>query len=286
MALPRRPGSGLANASAAAIEEVLAAALRRDEPELQLLEERLEYECSIDRCGMEPDRIVRLLRLATDQLSLDVVDAVAQPLDGLGDVRASLRGGARVWFEVKAQTKKDGFDDLTQADWVRDETDLLRWMYYANPMFAEELPPWIAELLELADPEQYFDGWTRDALWIADMALLVKRDIRERAGVHEPGDLGGFLARKFVVHLTREGVRIIRLDEVMPVAAALTGQPVSVMINYANKTAAALAFACPGPAVRGAIHFTYHVGYATVVGRHKMHARSLRPGGASVEISA
>lgn len=281
----RRPGSGLANASAAAIEELVAAALRRDKHEIAVLQERLEYECSIDRCGMEPARIAHLIQRAVSGLGLDVSDSLAQPLDGLGDVRASLRGGAKVWFEVKAQTKKDRFGDLTQADWVRDETDLLRWMFHSDAAFAKRLPAWVAALLEVRNPTKYFGGWSRDSLWLADMALLVNRDVRERAGIQAPADLHPFLTRKFVLHLTREGIRIIRLDRLQPIAASLSGAPASILMNYANKTAASVAFACPGPASRGAVHFTYHLGYPTrVIGRHKMHAISLVTGRDGIEV--
>lgn len=102
----RQPGSGLANASAAAIEELLAAALLGDDAEIGVQRELLAYECSIDRCGMEPDLIVRLVTQAVAMLDLEVTDAVAQPLDGLGDVRASLRDGAFVWFRGEGTDEK------------------------------------------------------------------------------------------------------------------------------------------------------------------------------------
>jgi len=280
----RRPGSGFANATAAAVEELVAAALRGDEHELIVQQEALEYERSIDRCGMQPSRVVHLVRRAVDQLALDVSDSVAQPLDELGDVRASLRDGTKVWFEVKAQTKKDHFADLTQADWVRDETDLLRWLFHRHAAFAGRLPDWVVALLEVRNPTNYFRGWNRDDLWLADIALLVHRDIRERAGIQSPTDLHSFLTRKFVLHLTREGIRVIRLDRLVPVEASLAGLAASISMNDANQTAASIAFACPGPAVWGGVHFTYHLGYPSgVIGRHKMHAISLVTG-ARVEV--
>lgn len=272
----RQEGSGFANASAAAIEEIVAATLRGDEHEVELQQARLEFECEIGRCGMSPTTIVLLIRRALTRLGLDVADAFAQPLDGLGDVRASLRGGGAVWFEVKAQTKKERFSDLTQADWVRDQTDLLRWVFHHDRIFANRLPGWVGALLEVQSPSKYFAGWNRDSLWLADMALLVTRDVRQRAGVRLPTDLPSFLTRKFVLHLTREGIRIVRLDRLVPVAAALNRRTVAAATNYNNQTAASVAFACPGPLTRGAVHFTYHLGYPTgVIGRHKMHAISL-----------
>lgn len=272
----RRPGSGLYRASTAAVEELVAAVLRRDGDAVADQQEILRFECSIDRCGMEPARIVQLIVRALGQLGLDVSDSLAQPLDGLGDVRASLRGGSSVWFEVKAQTTKDRFAELTQTDWVRDETDLLRWMFHSDATFATRLPAWVSALLEVDNAVRYFDGWSRDSLWLADMALLVSREVRERAGIHSPADLHTFMAKKFVLHLTREGIRVIRLDHLRPVAGLLAGAEASISMNYANRTAASIPIACPGPGSRGGVHFTYHLGYPTgVVGRHKMHGISL-----------
>jgi hypothetical protein len=281
----RQPGSGLANASAAAIEELLAAALRGDDAEVNVQRGLLRYECSIDRCGMDPDVIVQLVTQAVDNLELDVTDAVAQPLDVLGDVRACLGDGSFAWFEVKAQTKKDRFADLTQADWVRDETDLLRWLFHNDRAFAARLPAWVADLLTVADPPGYFRGWQRDSLWLADMALVSSRVARHRAGIDSPAALGDLLDRKFVMHLTREGIRIVRLSLLGPVASVLAGHPVAMNLNYANQTAVSIALASPGPADRGRVQFTYHLGYPSgVVGRHKMHAVSLARGPYTIEV--
>jgi hypothetical protein len=281
----RQPGSGLANTSAAAVEDLLAAVLRSDGADIEVQRDRLQHECSIDRCGMDSDVIVDLVIQAADQLDLRVRDAVAQPLDGLGDVRVSLRDGSFTWFEVKAQTKKDRFADLTQADWVRDETDLLRWLFHDDRRFAERLPRWVADLLTVADPRRYFSGWDRDSLWLADMALVASRGARLRAGLDSMAALHEFLDRKFVVHLTREGIRIVRLSLLGPVASVLAGNPVSMQFNYANQTAVSIALASPGPADRGAVQFTYHLGYPSgVIGRHKMHAVSLARGPHTIEV--
>lgn len=283
--LGRQPGSGHANASAAAVEELLAAALRGDDAEIGVQRGLLQYECSIDRCGMDPDVIVRLVTQAVAMLELDVTDAVAQPLDGLGDVRASLRSGAFTWFEVKAQTKKDRFAELTQTDWVRNETDLLRWLFHNDRAFAARLPSWVARLLKVADPHSYFQGWERESLWLADIALVQSRTARLRARIDSPATLRPFLDRKFVMHLTREGVRIVRLSLLGPAAGVLAGQPAAMRFNYANQTAATIALASPGPADRGKAQFTYHLGYPSgVVGRHKMHAVSLARGPQTIEV--
>ncbi len=189
--------------------------------------------------------------------------------------------------EVKAQTKKDRFADLTQVDWVRDETDLLRWLFHDDRTFAARLPNWVADLLAVADPRSYFQGWEWDSLWLADIALVPSRGARLRAGIGSPATLRHFLDRKFVMHLTREGARIVQLSLLGPAAGVVAGQPVAMSINYANQTAASIALASPGPADRGRVQFTYHLGYPSgVVGRHKMHAVSLARGPHTIEVRA
>jgi hypothetical protein len=266
---------------------MLAAALRGDDAEVDVQRGLLQYEWSIDRCGMDPAVIAHLVNEGVARLGLDVQDAVAQPLDGLGDVRASLRDGTVTWFEVKAQTKKDRFADLTQADWVRDETDLLRWFFYHEERFASQLPGWVADLLSVRNPTEYFHGWSREWLWLADMALVPSRAVRVRSRLDTPAALRDFLARKYVVHLTREGIRIVRLALLGPVSGVLHGQPMALAMNYTNRTAASIALASPGPLERGRVQFTYHLGYPSgVIGRHKLHAVSLTRGPDTVEVRA
>lgn len=272
----RLPGSGLANATTAAIEKMLAASLRGDTDEIADQRRVLEDEVRVRRCGMAPSLISTLLLEGVRGLELPVKDAVAQPHDRLGDVRASLDDGSFVWFEVKAQTKKDRFDDLTQADWVRDETDFLRWLYVHDGDFAERLPPWVQKQLLVDDPATYFGDWDAESLWLADMALIPSAETRDRARLRTVKDLGGLLGRKYVVHLTRQGLRVIPMTSIKPIAGVLGDAPVEKRFNYSNQTAAAIHLSSPGPTTRGSIHFTYHVGYPTcVMGRHKMHAVSL-----------
>lgn len=272
----RRPGSGLSSFTAATVEELLAAALCKDERAILAQQRALGPEYSLERCGILPTEIVRLVRTAVNELELEVTHAVAQPDDRLGDVRAVLKTGEKLWFEVKAQTKKERFVDLTQADWVRDETDFVRWLMTENPSIIDALPVEMQLALRVGEAAAYFQDWDRDSLWLADMALLADRDVRERAGVYSPADLPDFLSRKYVLHLTQQGIRIIRLDAIAPITAALAGATADVQLNYGNQTAVSAAIACPGPASRGSVHFTYHIGYSSgVLGRHKMHALSL-----------
>ena len=267
------------------MELLLAAILMDDQEEISLQQRALEPEYSLGRCGIAPDEIVRLIRSAVDELGLEAKHAIAQPLDRLGDVRAVLGDGTKLWFEVKAQTKKDQFVDLTQADWIRDDTDMISWLVNQNSALARRLPAWVRTALEVSDPDAYFAGWSRDSLWLADMALITNRNSRERAGIISEADLAEFLTRKYVLHLTREGVRIIRLDAIAPMAASLAGTTADIRYNYNNRNAASIAISCPGPASHGRVNFTYHIGYEPdVLGRHKMHARSLTEALARVEV--
>lgn len=281
----RRPGSGLSSFTAATVEELLAAALCKDERAILAQQRALGPEYSLERCGILPAEIVRLVRTAVNELELEVAHAVAQPDDRLGDVRAVLKTGEKLWFEVKAQTKKERFVDLTQADWVRDETDFVRWLMTENPSIMDALPVEMQLALRVGEAADYFQDWDRDSLWLADMALLADRDVRERAGVYSPADLPDFLSRKYVLHLTQQGIRIIRLDAIAPITAALAGAAADMQLNYSNQTVVSVVFACPGSASRGNVHFTYHIGYPSgVLGRHKMHALSLSGARPRIEI--
>lgn len=283
----RKPGSGLANATTAAIEELLAAALRGDAAGVSVEHQRLRDEFDADRCGIEPGVVAELIAGVVEELALGALDAVAQPVDGLGDVRVSLSDGRFVWFEVKAQTKKNRFADLTQADWVRDETDFLRWLLHHDPRFAAHLPVAIAETLTVEDPDDYFSGWDPRSLWLADLALVSSRRARTAAGIDSRDALRDFLDCKFVLHLTREGVRVVRLSCLAPVEAVLAGELVDQTMKSSNQTAVAVALASPGPAAHGTAQFTYHVGYPSgVVGRHKLHAVSMERASAMIEVRA
>ena len=236
---------------------------------------------------MEPALIRNLIEEAVNELQLDVTDADAQPGDGLGDVRATSLDGTRYWFEVKAQTTKDRFRELTQADWVRDETDFLRWIVMREPTTDLRLPYWARERFLVDDADNYFEGWDRDSLWMADLALLVNRDARKRAGVYLPGDLIDFFRNKYLLHLTREGVRVSRLDTLAPAASYYDGEQPQVSLNFDNQAAVSIALRCPGRPRRGSTHFTYHVAYPTrVLGRHKLHSLSVDEATPTLEIVA
>ena len=113
------------------------------------------------------------------------------------------------------------------------------------------------------------------------MALVSTRVVREGSGIKSPKDLRSFMSKKYIVHLTRQGVALVPLTEVTPIAGVIRGDTVNFEFIDSNQTAVSVAVASGVTPGRGRTQFTYHVGYASgVVGRHKMHAVSLL--GASV----
>lgn len=283
----RRAGSGLANTTTAAIESMLAAILCGDKNELDVQRKLLTLERAAGRCGMDPAVVEELLSSAVRQLGFKVKQAMPQPPDRLGDVRALLRDGTTRWFEVKAQTKKDSFSAITQADWVRDETDFLRWLNHHDPDFSHQLPLSLRQLVTVPDPIGYFDGWDRDTLWLADMALVSSRSAREQADIRDVKALREMLERKYVVHLTRQGVKVIPMTSIAPIAGILRDDPVDIGYRSGNITSACIMLSSPGPAGHGFTQFTYHFGYpAGTIGRHKMHSVSLTDCAGTIEVDA
>ena len=270
----RKEGSGLANDTAAAVEELLAARLEGDNDAAQISLELLRREHLLGRCGVEPQTIDGQIGDLLDVWGPSVVHATAQPADQLGDVKFIDHEGIPRWIEVKAQTTKNSFRDITQADWVRDATDFLGVLVELDPEgLSTMLPQWVIDALDLPSDAGVLG---LDELWVADQALLVNRAARARARALDPAGLWAFLEAKHILHLTRAGVRLIRLSDVPSLQAAMDGRGVHVVLNYGNQTSVSIPTACPGPWRRGLTHFTYHVGYDTgVLGRHKMHALSL-----------
>lgn len=276
MTMTRRPGSGLAGASVRATENILAALLRDDPADLLVNAETIGADATTGRVtgGLTGEAIVRLLHKAVQQLDLDVVDAIPRPSCKLGDVRAELATGEYVWFELKCQLTKPHFQDIIQADWIRDATDVLRYLFVVeHPEWTPWLSPSVVRRLGLDEVGvMYFRGWSLPSLWLADLALVKDRQHRELVGIESITDLYAFLRRKYLVHLTRAGVRIVRFDTLGPVASAFD---MDYAAKFHDQSRVTIAVAAPGPPSAGAVDFTYHIGYANAVGRHKLHARAI-----------
>lgn len=249
--MARQVGSGLARYTAGAVEELLAARLRRDGQEAHQQLAIIQAEFVGGRCGLPAARIDQLINDLLAVWDPAAQHAEAQPADHLGDVRFVDDDGVAHWVEVKAQTTKPDFRDITQADWIRDATDFLRLLVWTDEDLRARLPEWVRDELRVADPDAYFEGWSLDALWVADQALITDRHARQRAGVEEPGHLQDFLSRKFILHMTGAGLRLLEMAGLPSIRSALDGGGVDLRLNYGNQTAVSIQTGSPGPVARG-----------------------------------
>ncbi len=274
--MTRRAGSGLANQTTRAIEDMWSGALADDQESFHdAVSEHRRQELR-GRSGIETAALASAIVQAVKSLNLDVVSSTPRPLDGLGDVRCQLRSGELIWFELKAQTTKPRFGDITQADWVRDDTDFVRYVSLHERVVRSALPSWAIEILNVDQPDEYFSGWDFKGLWAADMCLLSNRTKREVAGVRRPADLVSFAKRKILVQIAQPGIRMVPFASIAPIKAVLDGSEVDRQFVKANQSAISIQLSSPGRAGRGTTNFAYHVAYpSSVLGRHKMHAVSI-----------
>lgn len=275
--MTRQVGSGLANDTADAVELMFAAAIVGSRATITQQRRRLESEYQRNRCGIDPATLTDWVVQAAKQLPFKAVEADHQPGDHLGDVALLDGNGEQMWIEVKAQTKKNRFADITQSDWIRDASDAMRWLAAFDSEFDRRLTPALRKDLAVRGaPSDYFGTWGFPELVIADIALMPDRSRRERAGVRTPDELRGFLERKYLMHVTREGLRMIRFDHLVPVASWLSGSTIEHEFKDSNSgNVVSVPTACPGPVAHGGTHFTYHLGYNNALGRHKLHAASI-----------
>lgn len=269
-AMPRKEGSGLSRPTTQAVEGLVAESFVPKGDRGGLVS-RLDSECLKGLCGVSGGQIAEWTEAVVDQLGLGAVAAETPAPDGLGDVRLTLPTSDYVWVEVKAQTTKS-FRDLTQADYVRNDTDAVRWLNAYDPEFSERLSPWTRSQLEVVDPDTYFGDWKFEDLWLADLGLLHDRLKRAEAGVASPRDLVGFFERKYLFHYAKEGLRAVRLDQLSPIARMLEGEPVVRELRRTKTTDATLWVKAGGEPRQGITDFIYYVGYTKtqVLGRHKL----------------
>lgn len=63
-------------------------------------------------------------------------------------------------------------------------------------------------------------------MWLADLGLLHDSLKRAEAGVLSPRELVSFFQRKYLFHYAKAGLRVVRLDELLPIAQMLEGEVV------------------------------------------------------------
>lgn len=264
-------GSGRSRGATDAVELLVAAVLNRDSAEAQKCVQKLDVAKRHGASKMTGARILRLVSKVEQQIGLVVQSAKANPKEHLGDVKVSLGDGSTVWIEVKGQTKKEKFADITQADYVRDGTDFLRAFAKANSKFDRLISQELRFDLGLDTPLTFTSKWSLPELWLADLALLETEDKKSRAGVRTPRDLAVFLDSKFLLHVSMEGARYLRLSDLRPVTAYRSGQKFQTSLGSNRSSAALIRVAVGMTPGRSTTDFTYHVGYKNAAGRHKLH---------------
>lgn len=272
----RREGSGHATVRANAIAKLCAALLRRD---VSAASEAMGVLDDEHARGMSPcsasrirDRIDPLLRKQFGS----VRSARALAKGEAGDVEVILADGMIERIEIKAQLEKLRVSQLTEADWVRNETDTLRYLVLHDPKVGAALSPRNRSALA-ADPSDYL-GWSLRELWLADVAGLDSIPSKLRYGVRSGGQLAEFMSRKHLLHMCDQRDSIRRLAEIGPIRSALAGKAVvqhELKMNKGSECALQIYVAAAGPV------FTYHIyKYDYVLGqgfcgRHKLHGTML-----------
>jgi len=279
--MSRKPGSGLNKKVSRAIEELTAALFEGSSTAAAL--EVIRDEERAGRSGVSSRSAHRWVSSIVEQMNLSVRRAELPPTDYLGDVHLTLTDGSSVYVEVKAQTTKK-FSELVQADWVKSVTDSLRWLYASDAPFRAAQPPWLADLMHESAPQRYFGSWTFSELWAADVALLTDRNRRLVADVDEPADLTDFLQRKFLLQVSVEGARIVRLDRIPSISSVINGEPVEWWMKHLRKCTGIYIKSIGGQPEKE-FDFVYYVGYGpTVIGRHKLHARAVAQANGLIEV--
>ena len=265
----RKAGSGLHKLTASAVEQLVAAVFVGGDRRAALT--AIEQQVAKDRCGVDPTVLSQWLRQLADTLGLDVVEAETPSPDQLGDVRLTLADGTYRWIEVKAQTTKR-FSDLIQADWVRDETDAIRWLMYHNPDFHGLCSAWVRDSLEMYNPTRHFGDWSFEGLWLADLGLLYNSSRRKAAGAVDMTSLIDFLGRKYVLHVTVDGVRCTALANLDCVHDLAAGGTAKLDIAAGGAANSRVWVSTGAPPKRGAFDFVYYTGYESLMalGRHKL----------------
>lgn len=227
---------------------------------------RSRYEETVG--GVSFPIIASWLQALAARFPLPVASATRTPLSVNGDVDATLADGSSVKFEVKAQVKKPSFADITQSDWIRDQTDLLSRLVATSSAIASHFAGVGAGGLASVNVDP---NWSDESLHLADLSGITDAGARRQMGVNSVVHLTTFINRKWFLHVTEQGARLCRLGELAPVRHFLAGGSPSWQTKV-NQKGRALQSLAPG----GETWFTYHLyPNATLKGRHKMHAAAL-----------
>ncbi|NBR25642.1 MAG: hypothetical protein EBU08_18050, partial [Micrococcales bacterium] len=149
-----------------------------------------------------------------------------------------------------------------------------------HPEAMSALSDWTKEAIQAT--KRLEKGWDLWALLLADLCLLKDAQHRHKVGVKTPQDLLDFAKRKYLVLLTQEGTRWIKISDLALFAEVAKSKKVNLAFNMSNKTDLSIQ-------IRGEhrrVDFTYHIGYTSteVSGRHKLHAGAVARSEGLVEI--
>jgi hypothetical protein len=265
----RKPGSGFANRNTKLIEELFAAILEDDRSGVKVIRREIDREYEIDRSGLTGEAVTKALSSIANDLGMSFNQVIPHPEDQGGDVKAASSGVSH-WFELKAQTKKANFSDITQADYVRDGTDFLRRYLLDESKALKYITAKTSSELGLGAGVDVDDRWSIHDLHAADLCLLPSKDLRLNVGVKKPSDLLDFASRKYLLQLTQEGARLIKLSDMGPIRDILDRKFPSLRLKTSNRNELSIQMV-----YEGGVDFTYHIGYANAPGRHKLHSRAL-----------
>jgi hypothetical protein len=268
-------GAGYAGNRADEIAKLAAAILMRDREAMNAAIGAIDRERHRGRSpcgGLEiQTRIEPLLTKAFTE----VVSARALPTGAAGDLAVET-GVETHRVEIKAQLEKAEATLLTQADWVRNDTDVLRYLCLHDPSFRGYLS--VRNRGHLSSEDNYFEGWTFADLWLADVAGMTSLYSRVEHGVRTPAQLRAFLDRKHLLHLCGERDALLPLLRIVKIDMAVSNP---AAVTYALKRNKESELAVQIRVGGGRPVFTYHIyppGYVRadgLLGRHKLHGTAL-----------
>lgn len=254
--------------TAVAIEELFAARLEGSPTRARRARADISSEHGFGNCGITVAQADSWIQRIVGRLALGPNSSARLSPFTHADVRTQLASGETRWFEVKAQTNKS-FDQVTEADWIRDRSDFLAELARVDRRYSRHLTPRLRRWL--ADGYTSATGWSLDDLLLADIAGLPTAAKRSGVGVHTPHHLGQYINAKSLLQVTRTGARLCRLDQIAPVALLLGGGTWSYALRT-NRRGRGL-WITSSNATRPL--FSYNLYPADLIGRHKLHARSL-----------
>lgn len=269
----RAPGSGLYREVAIAAEELWAAVLVGSKARMFDWAAEIDHLYSTGQSGLKGSVIRDWFSELAMGLGLSVRSARRESPDVLGDASAELADGTRIWSELKTQTQKAAFADMTQADWVRDATAATAWLCDHERGVAGAVSA--AALRELRSPGARA-GLTFEDAWLGDLLLLTDEAKRRAAGAVGRAGLAAFAERKYLVHTTQAGARVIRMADLSPVAAVLGGSAAHRDVHHGVGAAVGVWVTAGRYPTRSDIRFSYNMDYGGgVLGRHKLHGAPL-----------